>query len=243
MELLRSRSRHASFFASYAVFNSGWTLNNTFKREEIAALNRSELVKLAWAEHQLLEELQAELQSYNLENETLLARAESMNDLLDKLKKRLFGSLSEKSKGSGGNSGKKLDKSKSKNGENPARLPSERYPNAEIVDIFPGEHEILPCACCGEPMHGLGKYDISEQLSSKPREIIILRYHRERKSCSHCEGSMALVPLPPRIIPGSSYSDSFILDVALSKYCDLIPVERFCAMAERQGCEDAPYLT
>jgi transposase len=40
--------------------------------------------------------------------------------------------------------------------------------------------------------------------------------------------------------PGSSYGDEVILDVALSKYCDLIPVERYAMMAARQGLKGLP---
>ena len=51
---------------------------------------------------------------------------------------------------------------------------------------------------------------------------------------------MVTAPAPARIIPGSSYSDEMILDVALSKYCDLIPMERYAAMAQRGGLKDLP---
>src|SRR5580692_2111257 len=38
----------------------------------------------------------------------------------------------------------------------------------------------------------------------------------------------------------SSYSDEMIVDVALSKYCDLIPIGRYAAMAARGGVKDLP---
>ena len=44
----------------------------------------------------------------------------------------------------------------------------------------------------------------------------------------------------PRIKAGSSYDDDFIIDVAASKYCDLIPIERFCSIANRQGFPGLP---
>ena len=44
----------------------------------------------------------------------------------------------------------------------------------------------------------------------------------------------------PRICPGGAYSDEMIIDVALSKYCDLIPIERYAAMAGRNGIKDLP---
>jgi transposase len=51
---------------------------------------------------------------------------------------------------------------------------------------------------------------------------------------------MATAPLPARITPGGSYGDGFIVDAALSKYCDLIPMERYCQMASRNGLVGLP---
>jgi hypothetical protein len=39
---------------------------------------------------------------------------------------------------------------------------------------------------------------------------------------------------------GSSYSDEMAIDVAVSKYCDLIPIERYCSIAKRAGFKDLP---
>jgi transposase len=39
---------------------------------------------------------------------------------------------------------------------------------------------------------------------------------------------------------GSSYSDEMIVDTALSKYCDLIPIERYVQMADRGGISGLP---
>ena len=44
----------------------------------------------------------------------------------------------------------------------------------------------------------------------------------------------------PRITPGGAYSDEMIIDVVISKYCDLIPIERYAKMAARGGLIDLP---
>lgn len=46
--------------------------------------------------------------------------------------------------------------------------------------------------------------------------------------------------IPPRILPRSSYGDDLIMDVALSKYCDLIPINRYVQMAARMGVAGLP---
>jgi transposase len=72
-----------------------------------------------------------------------------------------------------------------------------------------------------------------------PKKYEILRLMRMKYRCS-CQGAVITVPSPPRIIPGSTYSDEMIVDVGLSKYCDLIPMERYSAMAARGGVKDLP---
>jgi len=51
---------------------------------------------------------------------------------------------------------------------------------------------------------------------------------------------MKTSPVPAKIIEGSTYSNEMILDVVLSKYCDLIPIERYAQMAARGGVIDLP---
>jgi len=51
---------------------------------------------------------------------------------------------------------------------------------------------------------------------------------------------MTTAPVPLKIVEGSSYSNEMILDVALSKYCDLIPIERYVQIAARSGLIDLP---
>ena len=47
-------------------------------------------------------------------------------------------------------------------------------------------------------------------------------------------------PAPPRIKEGSAYSDEMAIDVAMTKYCDLVPIERYSKMAEREGIQGLP---
>jgi transposase len=70
--------------------------------------------------------------------------------------------------------------------------------------------------------------------------IYIIRQHRHKYRCKTCHGSVVTTPNIPRVIPGSNYSDELIVDATLSKYCDLIPMERYCQMAKRQGFAGLP---
>jgi len=157
-----------------------------------------------------------------------------LEEHLAQLRAEQFGASSERWKKSESNPAKK---------EKPAaprvKKPSERYPNVVIREI---PVRLVPppgCEACGLEMLESGMTDDSEQLTMIPKKFEILRYQRAIYRCS-CQGCMKTTPAPERIVPGSTYSDEMILDVVLSKYCDLIPMERYVQMAARSGLEDLP---
>ena len=118
--------------------------------------------------------------------------------------------------------------------------PSERYPNAEIkvVHVLP---ETLPqCPCCSYEMQDSGMTEDSERLSIIPKKFIIELQKRHKFRCSHCQGAIATTTSPAVITPGGALSDRLIIDAALSKFCDLIPMSRYVAMAERLGIMGLP---
>ncbi len=119
------------------------------------------------------------------------------------------------------------------------KKPSERYPNLPIRERCVVQDPPPSCPCCNLEMTASGMTEDSEQLTVIPKKYEILKLMRMKYRCS-CQGALLTVPSPPRIIPGSSYSDEMIADVALSKYCDLIPIERYVAMAARGGVKDLP---
>jgi transposase len=119
------------------------------------------------------------------------------------------------------------------------KKPSERYPGLPINERCIIENPAPSCPCCAKEMLPSGMTEDSEQLTAIPKKYEILRLMRMKYRCT-CQGAVLTVPSPPRITPGGSYSDEMILDVGLSKYCDLIPMERYSAMAARGGVKDLP---
>ncbi len=119
------------------------------------------------------------------------------------------------------------------------KKPSERYPKVPVREEFIRQDPEPSCTCCGKLMLESGMWEESEQLTIIPKKFVIDRVLRAKYRCS-CHGAIVTAPAPPRIIPGGSFSDEMILDVALSKYCDLIPIERYAAMAARSGLKDLP---
>ena len=168
-------------------------------------------------------------------------RLEIYQGLLFRARRQIFGEKSEKS-----------DKTKpSAEASDPAqpapakrsdttKLPSDRYPDAPVhiekID-FPNEKA---CQACGSTMQDSGMTEDSEYLDVDAKEFIVVRQKRHKHRCTKCHGSLVTAPAKPRIIPGGSYSDELIVDASLSKFCDLIPMERYCQMAARSGLPGLP---
>jgi len=200
-------------------------------KDQLKCLSRADLVELLLGEQKV--RLQIE------ENVTTLK--DSLIELGDKyvrIKNRLFMPSSEKLKPKDPvcSSKPKPDKPKKKKHQKP----SDRYPNIPIIqqDV---ELETPPlCSCCGEAMADSGLCETTEHLTIEPRKYFIVQQKAHKYRCNSCHGTMVNTPTPPRIKSGSSYSDEMIIDVALSKYCDLIPIDRYAAMAARQGLKGLP---
>ena len=111
------------------------------------------------------------------------------------------------------------------------QLPSKRYPNIPVVERELDFEETPRCSNCGEEMKDSGLHECVETLTVIPKKYLIDRILKKKYRCGGCHSGMLRVPSAPRIVPGSSYSDEMVLGVALSKYCDLIPMERYPMMA------------
>lgn len=128
---------------------------------------------------------------------------------------------------------------KEKPSEPRVRLPSERYPSVPVREISLTIDPPPGCTACGKQMSDSGMTEDSEQLNVIQKKYEILKYKRSVYRCS-CQSCMKTTDMPPRIVEGSSYSDDMVLDVVLSKYCDLIPIERYAQMAARGGVIGIP---
>lgn len=156
-----------------------------------------------------------------------------LREHLAELNAAVYGASSERYK-------KPVNKSKKEEPSKPrVKLPSERYPNVPVKEVSITIDPSPGCESCGKQMSDSGMTEDSEQLTVIPKKYEILRFKRAIYRCS-CQSCMKTAALPPRIIEGSTYSDEMILDVVLSKYCDLIPMERYVQMAKRGGLMDLP---
>lgn len=158
-----------------------------------------------------------------------------MEEQLSQAMRALYGSSSEKYK----NPEKPAEEKNLTPPKPRIKKPSERYPNIPVREEFIKTDPAPSCAACGSVMTESGMTEDSEQLNVIPKRFEIICTKRIKYRCS-CHGCIVTAATLPRIIEGSSYSDEMVLDVALSKYCDLIPIERYCKMASRGGLKDLP---
>lgn len=192
-------------------------------------LSREDAITIAKEYEGVIRQLQVKLEEQSKE----LLKSEQTSFLLSEqvlnIKHRLFGRSSEKSDKKAAKNSSKKDLRKR------VLLPSERYPNVDIIEKRV-ELETLPtCPCCSKEMKDSGLTEDSEYLTAIPRRFYIVQQKRVKYRCSTCQEGLVTTPAIPRIKAGSSYSDEMVVDVALSKYCDLIPVDRYVQMAQRSG--------
>jgi len=207
--------------------------NNLNVLTKTASLNKENLIR----ENLLLKsELSAAIKEiYRLKNQNLTDAQLNLilSEQFGELQSTVFGSSSERYK--------KPEDKKTKNIDPLPKIkkPSERYPNVPVREeriVFTHPPQ---CDVCEKPMTDSGLFEESEQLNVIPKKFEIIKYLRSKYRCS-CQACLVTAPLPNRIISGSAYSDDMIIDVVASKYCDLIPIERYVQMSGRGGLIGLP---
>lgn len=208
-------------------------------RDDLRHATREELLGLIEGEQSLRSAIIKEFLASLTREMIYKDKTVQAEDTLVRFRTLLFDKRSERNSALRAGS-KKNKKKKKENPDSSSKLPSERYPNVDIIERVV-ECETNPfCPCCSEKMPPVEMFDVSETLSVIPKKFVIVRLKKRKYRCSACKSGIATTPTPPRIVPGSSYSDELIIDATVSKYCDLIPMERYSKIALRQGVEDLP---
>lgn len=212
-------------------------LLKTIPVEKYDILTKEELVTLYEEELKTRNKLQKEIDKMRLELNKTGQKSLFLSEEYANIKRKVFGRSSEKSERP------KDKKSRANQGSKRSMLPSKKYPNMPIEDIYVSFAGKENCLNCGEEMIETSMEEVTEELTIIPQKFIIKRYHKMKVKCNCCHTDISTPSLPPKIIPGSSYSDDFIIDVSLTKFLDLIPIERYVAIAKRLGVEDLPQNT
>lgn len=174
-------------------------------------------------------------ENYKLKNQNISDKQLQfiLQEQVSELQNSLYGASSERYK-------KPETKKQEKSEPKPQiKQPSERYPNIPVREELVPFDEIPLCDSCGKVMTDSGMTEESEQINVIPKKFEIIRWVRPKFRCS-CHACIKIPAVPNRIVEGSSYSDDMIIDVVSSKYCDLIPIERYVQMAARGGLMNLP---
>ena len=164
-------------------------------------------------------------------------RIDVYQGILFRIRRQLFGQRSERREGAA--TATLAPPSPTPRSET-TKLPSQRYPDA-VVQVEDVTFEAAPvCPACGAMMQDSGMSEESEYLTVNAKEFRVTQQRRHKHRCVKCHGAIVTAPAGLRVIPGGSYGDELIIDATVSKYCDLIPMERYCQMARRSGFPGLP---
>jgi transposase len=115
------------------------------------------------------------------------------------------------------------------------RRPPKELPRRRIVTEVPEQERI--CACCGEPKEII-REEISEQLDYQPASFFINERVRPIYACKRgCEEPPVIAPKPPQPIDKGLPGPGLLAHVAISKYCDHLPLYRQEGIYRRQGID------
>ena len=110
-------------------------------------------------------------------------------------------------------------------GHLPAHL--ERY---EVVI----EPEDRSCPCCGGAMHQIDVEE-TERLDAVPLHLRVRVTRRPIYGCRSCGEAVVQAPAPDSVVPGGLPTEALLAHLAVSKYCDGLPLYRQVQILERDG--------
>jgi len=115
------------------------------------------------------------------------------------------------------------------------RRPPRELPRRRIIHEVP-ENERL-CPCCGKPKEVI-REEISEQYDYQPASFFVNEHVRLIYACRKgCQEAPVIAPKPPQPIDKGLPGPGLLAHVAISKYCDHLPLYRQEGIYRRQGVD------
>jgi len=206
-------------------------------RHKLSSLSQEEMIEFIEVQQRLIETINKDNDRLRSKNTELEQKSFYVEEQFITIKNKFFGKSSEKSPSE---EDRRKNREKNKKKKKKVQLPSLRYPDAPLIEREVVLDDLPSCKCCGTEMNDSGMTENSEFLTTIPQQFFVIRQKRHKYRCGKCHGDVVTAPSPARIKAGSSYSDEMMVDVALTKYCDLIPIERYSTIAGRAGLMDLP---
>jgi transposase len=184
--------------------------------------NRALSARLA----ELLEELSA------LKGETSTAQQviQGLELQIAKLARTIFGHSSERSARETDRDDEAKE-TKPRRGHGPTAQPE--LPSIDVVHDL--DEPDKTCPSCGGHLEEMeGQFEDGSEIDVIPTRFVIKNHRRKKYRCA-CGGCVETAPGPEKLVPGGRYSVGFAVHVAVSKYCDHLPLERQVRMMSRDG--------
>lgn len=199
----------------------------------------------------LLLETRAQVDTLVAERDALASQNERLQHLLLKLKRRQFGTKSERLAedqllfafqeiaatlaGNAAEAGKASptlrDGHAKRRRASRGRLPA-HLPRVEVV-LAP---EATACPCCAGPLVEIG-VDAAERLDVIPARFRVVVTKRPKLTCRACPGVVLQEPAPARLIEGGVPTEATVAHVLVSRYADHLPLYRQSQILARQSIE------
>jgi transposase len=186
-----------------------------------------------------IKELVAELALAKGDSTFQQLRLAELERQLAKLTKQLFGPSSEQrttAEEPAGTDDQDDDKGKDKGKKKKRGHGPKEQPKLPIVEVVHGLDDAdQVCPNCGGGLHEMeGQYEESDEIDVLPLRFVVKRHKRKKYAC-RCGSCIETALGPDKLCPGGRYSVSFAIYVAISKYCDHLPLERQVRMMAREG--------
>jgi transposase len=124
----------------------------------------------------------------------------------------------------------------------PSKPPRRRKVNRGALPAhLPREEVVLDvadkcCACCGGLKVCIGE-DTSQRLDVVPAQLKVIVTRRPKYACRACQGEVAQMPAPERLIESGLPTEALVAQVIVAKYADHLPLYRQAQIYARQGIE------
>jgi transposase len=188
---------------------------------------------------QKIAELLKELAQAKGESGFQQTKIAALEKQLAKLTKQVFGKSSDQRAtdsepaGAGAEDKDKGDKDKGKKKRGHGPTPQPKLP------CIPVEHKLddvdKTCPQCGGDLREMEEqFEEYDEIDVLPLRFVIKHHKRQKYTC-RCGSCIETALGPDRLTPGGRYSVDFAIYVAISKYCDHLPLERLVRMMAREG--------
>ena len=118
----------------------------------------------------------------------------------------------------------------------PGRKPiSEDLPRVQQIHDLPESEKTCSCGCT---LNKIGE-ETTEQLDFIPAKAQVIQHVRYKYACKRCEETIKTAKGPKHPIPKSIASPGLLAHIAVSKFCDGLPLYRMESILQRMGVDIA----